>query len=242
MPTIKQKIFTLSAVGLIFCAFLFSFAVFHVEDGTDKISFVLTDQYGNRITHEDISSKPQLVFFGFTSCVDVCPIGLYKLSSIASELKTFNQEDAFTTVMITVDPERDTKERMRDYLSNFSDKFIGLTGTRIALESVAAEFNTIMQKPPRHVMSVSAGHMHAVHANHSQGNESISANSEELDHAASDHAGSKFIENYQLAHSSVIYLVDTYSQVVEYISLDEDVEVIVQRLRRYLDNSEVSHG
>ena len=228
MPSIKQKILVMTTAALVLSATTFGFAVFHNEDGTDSVAFLLTNQDGERTAHQDLSVKPLLVFFGFTSCDDVCPIGLYKLANVKSELQLTNQDEDLTTVMITVDPERDTPEKLKTYLANFDESFIGLTGSRVALENAAAEFNTFLDKPPEHV--------NTTHHNGSQ---------DDVHHAThleTDHGVAEFIENYQLTHSSVVYLVDTYSRVVRYISLDDDVDTIVEKLRKYLATQGQNHG
>lgn len=225
MPSFKQKCLALCAAVLVLGVTTFSFAVFHNEDGTDTVAFLLTDQYGQRKTHEDYSSKPLLVFFGFTSCADICPMGLHTLATVMTELAKTNQQDEISTIMITVDPERDTGEKLKSYLANFNKSFIGLRGSRVALENVAAEFNTFLDKPPEHIHGQVERAPAVNHNSHST--------SQSTDLSTHEHSDAHFIENYQLTHSSVVYLVDTYSRVVDTISLD-DVDDIVKALRNYL--------
>lgn len=87
-------------------------------------NFRLADQSGNAV----------LLFFGYTSCPDVCPVTLADFKAIKARLGTRAERVKF--VFITVDPERDTPERVRSYLSNFDAEFIGLTGSREELEPV----------------------------------------------------------------------------------------------------------
>lgn len=79
-----------------------------------------------------------LLFFGFTSCPDVCPANLAHLQALFGELG----DDAAGTqvLLVTVDPETDTPERLKEYLARFDDRFIGLTGDRADTDAVAKLF------------------------------------------------------------------------------------------------------
>jgi len=94
--------------------------------------FTLVDQEGRPFTQEDLKGKVSLLFFGYTHCPDVCPLTLAIWTRVARDLGPQAEQVRF--VFVTVDPERDTPERLREYLSMFSPGFIGLTGERPALE------------------------------------------------------------------------------------------------------------
>jgi len=96
-------------------------------------SFTLIDHHGKSVTDRDYLGKPTLVFFGFTSCPDICPTTLLELSNVLQELKS--HADQLNVLFITVDPDRDTPQRLALYLSSFDHRIIGLSGTR---ENVAA--------------------------------------------------------------------------------------------------------
>src|SRR5438128_8996485 len=88
--------------------------------------FKLTDQNGKVVTEQDLKGLPFLVFFGFTHCPDVCPTTLFEVSEILRQLGA--DADRVGALFITVDPERDTPETMKDYLSSFDPHLVGLTG------------------------------------------------------------------------------------------------------------------
>ena len=90
------------------------------------LSFSLTDINNNPITEKSFQIKNAALFFGFTHCPDVCPITLNKLSIILEKLEKENK--TLKVFFISIDPDRDTPEVMRDYLSSFEGKFIGITG------------------------------------------------------------------------------------------------------------------
>jgi len=96
--------------------------------------FSLTDQSGQPFRLSDQRGKVVLIFFGYTHCPDVCPITLTDFRRIKEALG--NKAEKVTFVFITVDPERDSVERLKAHLGNYDPAIIGLTGTRAELEPV----------------------------------------------------------------------------------------------------------
>ena len=95
--------------------------------------FRLVDQDGRAVTEKDFKGKPTAWFFGFTHCPDVCPTTLSALSQALDRLGP--EADRLKIVFVTVDPERDSPDVLREYLSSFDPRIIGLTGSP---EEVAA--------------------------------------------------------------------------------------------------------
>ncbi|HVY58676.1 MAG TPA: SCO family protein [Xanthobacteraceae bacterium] len=108
--------------------------------------FRLTDQDGKVVTDQDMRGKPFLVFFGFTHCPDVCPTTLFDMSEVLRNLGP--DANKVGALFITVDPERDTPEKVKDYLSSFDPHLRGLTGDPAALASVAKEYRVYYKKIP----------------------------------------------------------------------------------------------
>jgi protein SCO1/2 len=106
--------------------------------------FELTDVDGQRVQLNDLDGQVVIMFFGYTSCPDVCPVTLTEFLQIRSRLGS--QAENVSFVFVTVDPERDTPERMKKYLTNFDPEIIGLTGTRDELESVWASYGVYEAK------------------------------------------------------------------------------------------------
>ncbi len=96
--------------------------------------FSLVDQSGKSVTEKDFEGRFMLAYFGYTFCPDFCPLGL---STITEALELLDEADAerITPVFFSVDPKRDTAERLADYVPNFHPRMVGLTGTE---EQVAA--------------------------------------------------------------------------------------------------------
>ena len=108
--------------------------------------FSLTDQNGRTITDKDLRGHPFLVFFGFTHCPDVCPTSLFEISEVLGKLGPDAQK--LSALFVTIDPERDTPAAMKDYLSSFNPRVVGLTGDPAAIAAVAKEYRVYVKKVP----------------------------------------------------------------------------------------------
>lgn len=108
--------------------------------------FELTDSNGKVVTEKDIRAKPAVVFFGYTMCPDVCPTTLMDMQRWLTDLGP--DADKLGVWFFTVDPEHDTPQVMHDYLSNFSDKIIGISGDPKKVHDVVKSFNIVAIKVP----------------------------------------------------------------------------------------------
>ena len=110
----------------------------------ETTDFTLTDQFGKPFTLSDNFGKVILLFFGFTYCPDVCPLTLSTWKKVQDELQEHSEHLKF--VYITVDPERDTEEKLREHLSIFSQDFIGLSGKQEDLLPVYEGYGVFREK------------------------------------------------------------------------------------------------
>lgn len=110
-----------------------------------EAEFSLIDMHGEAATDERFEGKPMLIYFGFTSCPDVCPAALGVLQATLDELG--RDAARIQPLFITVDPERDTPERLADHLS-FDDRILGLTGDEAALAEARQRMRVFAQKVP----------------------------------------------------------------------------------------------
>ena len=108
--------------------------------------FSLTDSTGKRVTDQDYRGRDMLVFFGFTSCPDICPAGLQLISAALDKLGP--GADRITPIFITIDPERDTPEKLAAYVKNFDPRLVGLTGTPDEIAAVAKAYRVYYKKVP----------------------------------------------------------------------------------------------
>ena len=88
--------------------------------------FSLKDMNNNTITQESFDGPLTAIFFGFTNCPDVCPMTLNKMDIVLDKLK--NKKRNIKFFFISVDPERDTPKVIKNYLNNFHNNFVGITG------------------------------------------------------------------------------------------------------------------
>ncbi len=100
--------------------------------------YLLMDVQGRAVTHEDFRGRFQLVSFGFISCPDVCPTTLLEMKQIMESLG--DQAARLQPVFITVDPERDTREVLREYTAAFDQRILGLTGSPELVRRAADSF------------------------------------------------------------------------------------------------------
>jgi protein SCO1/2 len=108
--------------------------------------FQLSAQDGRAVTEKELLGQPSLVFFGYTHCPDVCPTALYEIGLIYQALG--KDGDRLKSFFITVDPERDTAAVMKDYLSAFDPRIMGLSGTSEAVTEAEKAYRAFAKKVP----------------------------------------------------------------------------------------------
>jgi protein SCO1/2 len=116
----------------------------------------LTDHDGKPRTLADFRGKVVTVFFGFTHCPDACPTTLAEMALVAKELGP--DADKLQVLFVTVDPERDTPQVLKQYVPSFNPAFLGLYGDAAATSAAAKEFKVFYQKQPVKGGSYSVDH------------------------------------------------------------------------------------
>ncbi|QLF70820.1 SCO family protein [Peteryoungia desertarenae] len=110
------------------------------------VPFQLVDQNGQPITEQALRGKPTALFFGFTHCPEVCPTTLYELDGW---MKTVDPEgNRLQAFFVTVDPERDTPEILGRYISNVTDRVVGIAGDPVEMAEVVKGFRVYAKKVP----------------------------------------------------------------------------------------------
>jgi protein SCO1/2 len=110
--------------------------------------FSLTDHNGNLFTPHNLSRKWTFMFFGYTNCPDICPTALVDLNDIYLRLKKQGALNNTQFVFVSVDPQRDTAEQLREYVPFFNKDFIGLTGGPDSIASVARPLGIAYRRVP----------------------------------------------------------------------------------------------
>lgn len=121
-------------------------AAFLLKSPAAPGTFNLTDHDGRPVTQAVLSGQPTLLFFGFTHCPDVCPT---TLSEMTGWFETLGEEGKpLKAFFVTVDPERDTPEVMKGYVTALTDRITGLTGTRAEIDKAIAAWHIYAKKVP----------------------------------------------------------------------------------------------
>ena len=165
----------------------------------------LKDQRQQPRTLADFKGKAVLVFFGYTSCPDVCPTTLSRFARVMTKLG--DEAAKVQVVLLTLDPERDTPDRLGPYVEAFNPTFLALYGDMPSTQANAKEFKVYFAKT-----NPAAG---AAHQHH-----------EGMDMSAA--------ENYMIDHSAGAYAFDPQGRIRLYIKDDATDEAIAEDLKRLL--------
>lgn len=95
----------------------------------------------------DLRGKVVMLFFGYTSCPDVCPLSLAKIGACLSSLEAGQAQDV-EALFVTLDPERDTAERMHRYANFFHPDIVGLTGAKSTIDEATARYGVAYERKP----------------------------------------------------------------------------------------------
>ncbi|MGL6245840.1 SCO family protein [Pseudomonas sp.] len=108
--------------------------------------FQLTNQNGQRVTERSFG-QPALLYFGFMTCPAICPTDLAKMARISRQLQ---QQQGITVrpIFVTIDPERDTPKKLKEYVSYFANDFVGLTGSAQDIVRITDAYHVYYKKVP----------------------------------------------------------------------------------------------
>src|SRR5512141_2403109 len=120
------------------CSGLGSFKGDLVAPATTAPEINLTDANGNNFQLSSLQGKVVLIFFGFTNCVDECPLTMAKLKLTLESLGDQSQD--VVVAMVSTDPVRDTSQAMQDFLGKFNPNFLGLPGTTDQLKKIWSDY------------------------------------------------------------------------------------------------------
>jgi len=137
-----------------------SFAAIDVTGADYARDFSLTDHNGQTRTLRDFSGKVVVLFFGYTQCPDVCPTSMAELAEVKKLLG--KDGDRLQGLFVTVDPQRDTPEVLKAYMTNFDPSFLALYTTPDKLVALAKDYKVYFKKvdgqtPTSYTMDHSAG-------------------------------------------------------------------------------------
>lgn len=106
--------------------------------------FSLLNHKGDRVTDEMYKGKYLLIYFGYTNCPDICPVNL---GSIAGAMEMFGPlSDEIVPIFVTIDPERDTVQKVAEYVALFDERLVGLTGSTEELADMAKGYRVFYEE------------------------------------------------------------------------------------------------
>lgn len=190
--------------------------------GEPAPGFRLASHDGRTVSLEDFRGRVVVLFFGFTHCPDVCPMTMASLARAMEALGP--RSERVQVLLVTVDPERDTTERLGEYLGRFDPRFLGLRGSEGELRQVAAAYGAFFQaRPlepsPHHSQPLPDGSSpegHPAHAHHG---------------AEASPPGSPDRDAYLVDHSARVWVVDTRGRIAFTLEPFLDGEGIAAALR-----------
>lgn len=106
--------------------------------------YALTDDHGHAITQADFHGRYTLIYFGYTHCIDVCPLTLATVTTALDQLGP--RAAAIVPLFVSVDPARDTPAVVRDYVARFSHRIVGLTGSPAQVQPVLDSFHVMARR------------------------------------------------------------------------------------------------
>lgn len=142
-PSIAKNLILILFIGLFL--FLTNYFTNEINKPTNKIDnqpyiggkFILLDQ-NKKIFDSSTINKHKMIYFGYTYCPDVCPFDILKLDRLFTENIELNQN--IVPIFITVDPKRDSTNEIKDFLKNFNNKIVGLTGSVNQIDKILKKY------------------------------------------------------------------------------------------------------
>jgi protein SCO1/2 len=144
----KWIIAVAAAIGVLAIAAIALYPAWRSKPGASASliggAFKLQGPDGRVVTDADMKGQPFLVYFGYTNCPDICPATLAEMSDVLARLPA----KPIRALFITIDPERDTAQSLKDYLASFDSRNIGLSGDREAIDKVEKAYRVYARKGP----------------------------------------------------------------------------------------------
>lgn len=179
---------------------------FRLRDFKVGGDFTLTNQYGGRTSLSEFRGKVVMLVFGYTHCPDVCPATMVDVAHVLKKLK--GKADSVRALFVTIDPARDTPERLRDYLRNFHATIVGMTGPEKEIAKVAGLYSALYRHGEKHVHDRSHPH---------------------------NKKNGLAKPGYSVAHSSYVYLVDRAGAVKYILPYDVGKKILLKGVKALME-------
>jgi protein SCO1/2 len=149
MKTVRIVLFLLAAIMAGLFVWLWTTAAKQeslLSEAPFGVPFSLVRQDGTPISEQAFRGKPTALFFGFTNCPEICPTTVYELSGWMKAVDP--DKSRLQAYFVSVDPARDTPQALNTYLSNVTDRVIGISGDPAKVEAMARGFKVYFKKVP----------------------------------------------------------------------------------------------
>ena len=173
------------------------------------VSFELTDESGTVVTSDMYKGRLRLVFFGFSSCHDICPTTLQNIGIALNSLDKLAEQ--VTVLFISVDPKRDTTDVLEQYTDAFHPSIIGLTGTYEQISTVTSGFRTTF------------------------GYNLKGDNGQDQPLSKEEYTALSPTEFYVPFHSSQVYVIGANDKLLDIIGYGSKPPLIEQKLRAHIN-------
>ncbi len=146
IPVITAGLFACAVFAVGFAAYVAFWAPEKpgAEMSINRQVFALTSHTGEPVTAETFTGKPSAFFFGYTHCPEVCPTTLMDMTEVAEELG--DRADDAQMVFVSLDPARDTREVLAEYLTSFAPQIMGVTGSLEEIDKLAKGLKVFYRK------------------------------------------------------------------------------------------------
>ena len=188
--------------------------------------WLLYDTKGNPVTHKDLEGKYYLIYFGFTMCPDVCPVSLNKAAKARKRVMKSKEYKYFdlASVFVSLDPDRDTPERIEQYCKIFDDEMMGLTHKT----NDDPELKEILKK-----FKIHSSKIYLSEEEEKEDEEAMKAIAPEVIEKMKDQKAKKD-DKYSLDHTIVTYLMGPDNEFITYLgsNLNENemAEIILDEI------------
>ncbi len=154
--------------------------------------FALTSHDGRKLSDTDFRGQFMLIYFGYTTCPDICPVDLAQQATALDLLGA--DADNIQPLFVTVDPKRDTPERITEFIASFHPRLIGLTGSETEIAAIARAYKIHRRKLLQRADAHEGHGAHDAHKSHA-------------DHARHADHSDKDSEDYLVDHGSLTFLM-----------------------------------
>jgi len=166
-----------------------AWSLYDVAGHLPDLQFDLTAAGNRSVTQTDVAGHTVLLFFGYANCPDICPTTMAQLSEVVRRLGEAGRD--VRILFVSVDPHRDTPERLQAYVNAFNDQAIGLTGSESQIAALARRYRVAYQiekpKPGEAEDAYNVTHARAIYVFDAQGRARLmAADSDSVDAMVAD--------------------------------------------------------